>query len=405
VEENLPDVLNRWLQLLLLHGGNADLQRALLSQQQQQQQQEEEEEVPDSLGAGSAASPMVTLDSSHSHTIGVLLALLEPLSYFGSAAVWMGRLPGVLLLLEVLMRRLGPLVALSSSSSSSSSSGVNAGAVQLFDQCLLALSRLTDSRSESGAVLYCMLLQRQKLAQQQQQQSEKQEQLQQELQQLRQLWRQYHAVAGTFLKLCRSPGCLWTHQYSMVVHLVVVSMSLTHAESPSHYWFWHGMSFDEWGDASRMDMEPWLVLVGQYFYMVGTNLAASWAAAAAAAGSAGFLGQGACGARLRNAVNDTRDDLRDLGRVLGAIVGLTTAWGQQDNGSSSSPYAAAAAGATSGVLLLLVLLLLVPPVLLLLVLLLLVPPVLLLLVPPVESETAASQYWLAACRTHCRVQS
>jgi hypothetical protein len=56
-------------------------------------------------GFDSSADATITLDCGAAYSITALLALLEPLSYFGPLSVWEGKLPAVLLLLEVLLRK------------------------------------------------------------------------------------------------------------------------------------------------------------------------------------------------------------------------------------------------------------------------------------------------------------
>jgi len=118
--------------------------------------------------------PSCALDCDRLYCLGVLLVLLQPLSYLcntpGSAAVWSSKLQAVLLVFEVIMRQLLPLAVScsSSSNSSSSSGGGNSGGEQgtkrsnavvvLYEMMDDSLFELLDSRKGKQAPLMVALL-------------------------------------------------------------------------------------------------------------------------------------------------------------------------------------------------------------------------------------------------------
>ena len=248
----LPPLLECWLQLMhqqLLQPGEvllSAIQAAAGADFLQQQQQQQHVQAPATAAAAdpwdsslpceccpkmtgdtellltSGGRPCVVLDCKRCYCVSVLLDLLQPLSFNRSVEGWSGQLPAVLLLLEVLLRRVGPMCPLCSSSSSSSSSNsssssggsiggsssssgggrVSRGCTLMLQSCMYACQVLVTGRKRAwggeddvepppGGVIIVMIL-------------PSATQLpppvpQRPLQQLT-------AVMASFLKLCRSCG-------------------------------------------------------------------------------------------------------------------------------------------------------------------------------------------------------
>jgi hypothetical protein len=154
----------------------------------------------------------VMLDCESAYSINTLLALLEPLTYFGALSVWEAKLPAVLLLLEVLLRKLALPVIICSSSSSSSIKKQSTGAIFMCLQCLKVLKALAKGKGAGLGLLRDLL---QQCWQQQQGQRRQQQQQQQQEQQpaYDNLCRQLHALIISLVKQW-TPGC-----FSWVEHM------------------------------------------------------------------------------------------------------------------------------------------------------------------------------------------
>jgi len=183
-----------------------------------------------SSSSSSSMPPTCALECDRLYGLGVLLLLLQPLSYLyntpRSAAVWSSKLPAVLLVFEVIMRQLLPLAVPCSSSSSSSSSGGNSGGepgiksssavVQLYEMLKGSLFELVYREGKQAPLDVALLGPEAAVSasdthsneepQQQQQQQQQPQEEQQQSAQLLQVQRQFFSVIASHLKLCRCPG-------------------------------------------------------------------------------------------------------------------------------------------------------------------------------------------------------
>jgi hypothetical protein len=110
----LPLLQDSWLQLMqrqLLQGPDGGMLQQHVQVQSEVLRLRRCVCLPSSPGVHEwRAVATVTVDCGWADSISALLALLEPLSYFGPVSVWEGKLPAVLLLLELLLRKLAPPV-------------------------------------------------------------------------------------------------------------------------------------------------------------------------------------------------------------------------------------------------------------------------------------------------------
>jgi flagellar motor protein MotB len=173
----VPPLLDCWLQLMhqqLRQGPGGGVLGIAPPQQQQRQQQwlnlemhftcecYPEEDI--NYYDASCSAPTVFLDCGYAYSITALLVLLQSVSCvsYGDVAVWEGKLPAVLLLLEGLLRRVGAFKVFCGSSGSSSDSDSSlrgTGAIRMFDGCMRVLKAVTKDWDGDG--MLCKLLQQQ----------------------------------------------------------------------------------------------------------------------------------------------------------------------------------------------------------------------------------------------------
>ena len=141
--------------------------------------------------------PCVVLDCKRCYCVSVLFDLLEPLAFHRSIEGWSGQLPAVLLLLEVLLRQVGPLRPLCSSSSSSSTNRVSRGCLLMLQSCVYACQVLVAGKASYGQLPPGGII---KVMMWQSAVTERQPPA------LQRSWQQLAAVMASFLKLCRCCG-------------------------------------------------------------------------------------------------------------------------------------------------------------------------------------------------------
>jgi uncharacterized membrane protein YgcG len=302
-------------------------------------------------GYDSSGFANITLDCGAAYSITTLLALLEPLTYFGPLSGVEGKLPAVLLLLEVLLRKLMlPIIVCNSSGSSSSSSRRSSagngfssssehsvGAMFMCHHIFHALTVLTKDEGAGLGLLRDLLLQHQ------------QQEWQVGQQQQHDLWRQFHAIIISIVKQATPAYFAGADHFASDEFVSLMDLAAKVAITTATA-FPPGSSRAEVYAA----FAPWLALFGQCLHLAGVHLASMQQTAAdhAARARRGSSDQAAAAdKKVGEAVADAHRNLTNLPQLLNRLEFMQGFWkgvndGFDDTAPTSShqlPPAAAAA--------------------------------------------------------------